>query len=76
MIFFPIILAEKHDHCIFWCLLYRLDLVYSYGQNVSNKLYFSCEIPHFGKILISIFSKVFAIIEKNFILRERLGTRL
>ena len=55
MIFFPIIPMKKHDHCDFWCLLYRLDLIYNYGRNVSNKLYFSGEIPHFRKVLISIF---------------------
>ena len=27
MVFFAIILVEKHNHCVVWCQLYRLNLV-------------------------------------------------
>ena len=27
MIFFPIILMEKHNHCVVWCRVYTLNLV-------------------------------------------------
>ena len=35
-----------------------------------------CEIPHYGKILISIFRQFLASIDKVFILGGRLGTRI
>ena len=35
-----------------------------------------CEISHYGKILITVYLKFFAIIDKIFYLAGRLGTRI
>ena len=55
-----------------------LDICFSYnpGQNISDKLYFLCELAPYGKISISIFQEYFASIDKIFILGGRLSTRL
>ena len=41
-----------------------------------DKLWFSCEIVHYGKSLNSIFQEFFASIDKIWILGGRLSTRL
>ena len=46
------------------------------SQNLLDWLRCSCEIVHYGKILISVFEEVFASIKKILILPERSGTRL
>ena len=38
------------------------------SQNIWDKLYFSCEIAKYGKVLISIFQQIFDAINKIFIL--------
>ena len=50
--------------------------VYSHGQNIWEKLQFSCEIANYGKSSISIFKNSLASIDKIFLLGGRLGTRL
>ena len=45
-------------------------------QNIWDLLYFSSEITHNEKSLISVFQEFFAIINKNFIFAGRLDTRL
>ena len=40
------------------------------------RLWFSCEIMHYGKSLISVFEEFFANIKKILILAGRLGIRL
>ena len=49
---------------------------YSLSQDIWGWLWFSCEIEHYGKGLISIFEEFFASIKKISILAGRLGTRL
>ena len=49
---------------------------YKHSQNIWNYLYFSREIAHYRKSLISVFQKLFASLKKNFILAGRLKTRL
>ena len=49
---------------------------YNYGQNVWDKLWFSCEIAYYAKSSISIFKESFASIEKTFFLGGRLDARL
>ena len=46
------------------------------GKNISDKLYFLCEIAPYGKSSISIFQECFASVEKFLILGARLGARL
>ena len=38
---------------------------YNHGQNILDKLLFSCKIGHHGKSAISIFQEFFAITEKE-----------
>ena len=49
---------------------------YNQSQNIWDKLYLSRETSHYGKSLIAIFRKFFAIINKIFIFAGRLGTSL
>ena len=49
---------------------------YNHTQNTSGKLYFLCKTAHYGKNSISFFQQFFANVDKIFILRGRLGTRL
>ena len=49
---------------------------YNHGKNISEKLYFSYEIAHYGKSSTSSFKEPFASIDKIFFLGGRLGTRL
>ena len=51
-------------------------LNYNRGQNICDKLQFSCEIVHDRKSFISIFQEVFANIDKILILGGGLATRL
>ena len=53
-----------------------LGLCYNDGQNIWEKLSFSCEIAHYGKISISLFQQFFGDIDKIFISGVRLGTTL
>ena len=46
------------------------------SQNIWDQPKFSREIAHYGKKLIAIFRRFFAIIKKNFIFAGRLGTNL
>ena len=46
------------------------------SQNVWHYLWFSCEIVHNRKCLISVFQEFFASINKTFILAGRLSTGL
>ena len=36
------------------------ELAYNHSQSIEEKLYFSCEIVHYGKSSISIFQEIFA----------------
>ena len=49
---------------------------YKHGQNIWEKLWFACEIAHYGKSSISIFKESFVSIDKILFLGGRLGTRL
>ena len=53
-----------------------LDFLYNPGQNISDKLYFFCEIAPYGKSPISVFQEFFASIDKILILGAGLSTRL
>ena len=48
----------------------------NHGQNILDKLEFSCEIAQYGKTLICIFQQFSASIKKTFSLGGRLGTNL
>ena len=50
--------------------------IYNHGQNIWDKLLFSCQIVHYGKSSISIFLEFFVTIDKIFILGETLGIML
>ena len=45
-------------------------------DKIFDKLWFSCEIVHYGKSLNSIFQEFFASIDKIWILGGRISTRL
>ena len=48
----------------------------NHSQNIWDKLYFSCEIAHYGKSLISVFQEIFtSFIDKILISEEGLSTR-
>ena len=51
-------------------------IIYNNSQNIWNLLWFSCEISHNGKSLVSVFQEFSASINKTFILVGRLGTKL
>ena len=51
------------------------NFIYNPGQNISDKLYFFCEIAPYGKSSISIFQEFFTSIEKILILGARLSAR-
>ena len=46
------------------------------SQNIRDSLYFSCQIAHNGKSLVSVFQDFSASIYKLFILAGRLDTGL
>ena len=46
------------------------------GTAITHKVYFSCEIAHNGKSLISVFQEFSASTDKTFILAVGPGTRL
>ena len=48
---------------------------YNHGQNILDKLLFSCKIGHHGKSAISIFQELFAITEKESNLEEALACK-
>ena len=39
----------------------------NHSQNIFDKLYFSYEIAHYGKGLVSVFQEIFASADKIFI---------
>ena len=41
---------------------------FNHSQNIWDKLYFSCEIEHYGKSSISIFQELLTCTDKTFIL--------
>ena len=48
----------------------------NHSQNIWDKLYFSCEIVHYGKSSISVFQEIFtSFIDKILISEEGLSTR-
>ena len=49
---------------------------HNHSKIICDKLWFSCEIAHFGKSSISNFQEFLDNIEKKFILAGRLGTSL
>ena len=48
----------------------------NHGQNIWDKLKFSCEIAYYEESSIYAFEEVFASIDKTFILGLRLGLKL
>ena len=54
----------------------QINAYYNHGQNILDKLWFSCEIAQNWKILISIFQQFSASIKKIFSLGRSLGTGL
>ena len=50
--------------------------IYNPGQNISDKLYFFCEIAPYGKSSIFVFQEFFASIDKILILGAELSARL
>ena len=76
MVWFKSIVSKNtHASLTFWNTRAKLTF-YNHGQNIWEKVQFSYETPHYGKILISVFQQLFASINKIFILGGGLCTRL
>ena len=64
-----LLLYPKHSYTI-------ASINYNHSQNIWDWLWFSYEIAHYGKTLISVFEDILASVKKILILAGGLGASL